>query len=577
MAKVRERDRTQMDCFKDLMKAYQQLKEAPTLGPWGFPLGEGDGEASEGGRGEDPRVLNDKIQLLHEQLTHNYREKKSVVEELTNLRNKLARIEMEQAATKQLLKDREDELKDRDAQIETKMSEYRTLLDTYQVLQTEHEALQEQRNELQKQLDAKVNENERLITDLLHLKEHEAEKMNEMNQMLNEIMRTHQEELQRNAAEGVAAVAAKGSQPIEVARRSTHVGAVGVRSPASAKQPVDFSEILGPINMPRISVPKMAGRSVRCHTGSIEALDTNYCPHQTPQQLLLTGSVDGYLACIDARHESTLYSFPALSSRFGVSSVGLSSDNTWCLAAATDNSIQHVHLFRQRSQCTMKGHAQKILRCGYTTLNSPFKAYSASADKTIKIWNIHRSVCVKTAHAISMITCASLHPHQSDCLVTGHRDGHIIKWTLRGDDCQQVESMQAHEDELVGIEYSPDGEYIVSCAKDNSVHMSNDRMFRVMKQLGEPQGGRSGYRKPAPVMSPDSAWIVSPWGDGDELVFWNALSGQPYATRKVPSVGQVTSLTWRFGKLITAHRDGSIVFWADQAANDGDEDERPPT
>jgi WD40 repeat protein len=108
-------------------------------------------------------------------------------------------------------------------------------------------------------------------------------------------------------------------------------------------------------------------------------------------------------------------------------------------------------------------------------------------------------------------------------IVSGSADNTVRLWNLKGEPVGQP--FRGHEDYVSSVAFSPDGQYIVSGSADKTVRLWN----RKGEPVGQPFRGHEDYVSSV-ALSPDGQFIVS--GSGDKTVrLWNRKGepvGQPF-------------------------------------------------
>jgi len=93
---------------------------------------------------------------------------------------------------------------------------------------------------------------------------------------------------------------------------------------------------------------------------------------------------------------------------------------------------------------------------------------SASADKTVRLWNVRRVECLRVIEHPDLLSSVTFHPLSERFLVTGCMDGHVRVYDLLKEDTKETAWVEAH-DIVTAVCFSPDGAYVVAGFFDGHV------------------------------------------------------------------------------------------------------------
>ncbi|MEH1940985.1 MAG: NB-ARC domain-containing protein [Nostoc sp.] len=113
----------------------------------------------------------------------------------------------------------------------------------------------------------------------------------------------------------------------------------------------------------------------------------------------------------------------------------------------------------------LHGHSNRIFSVAFSS-NGQFLA-SASADRTIKLWNPHTGQCLKTLHGHGSWVWAVAFSPDSNFLASGSYDHTIKIWDVRSGECLQT--LQGHPGSVLAIAFSPDGKTFFSSGYEKIV------------------------------------------------------------------------------------------------------------
>lgn len=118
--------------------------------------------------------------------------------------------------------------------------------------------------------------------------------------------------------------------------------------------------------------------------------------------------------------------------------------------------------------------------------------------------------------------------------------------------------LTAHDAEVWGAAYSPDGQMIATASQDGSIVLWNAETYQIIRRLQAPEANLSYYRV---AFSPDSA-LVAAGGFGGYLVVWDVQSGEALPLRKGHG-DSIHDLAFSPDgtQLVTVGADMTVVLW----------------
>jgi WD40 repeat protein/uncharacterized caspase-like protein len=176
--------------------------------------------------------------------------------------------------------------------------------------------------------------------------------------------------------------------------------------------------------------------------------------------ILMTASTD---------KTARLWRVPSVNIANGVSATSLSPDGS-TIAAVNNKTIQ---LWRrsngavQRLAFTLKGHTADITTLSFSPDGKLLA--SASADKTIKLWNVADGSRIRTltGHG-DRVTTLSFR-NDGNILASGSADKTIKLWNVA--DGSLSDTLKGHTDEISAVRFSPDGRLLASGSYDNTLRL----------------------------------------------------------------------------------------------------------
>eukprot|EP00397_Hematodinium_sp_SG-2012_P053102 GEMP01063186.1.p1 GENE.GEMP01063186.1~~GEMP01063186.1.p1 ORF type:complete len:356 (+),score=81.10 GEMP01063186.1:74-1141(+) len=275
-------------------------------------------------------------------------------------------LDKELEAVKALLKDREEELRDKD----------RTLNEVAQ----RNELLTNENSELKLQLDdtlasyqAKVADCEQILANNVKLKEREAQRVNDLQAFYNQVSQQTNIEL-----------------PPHLRDLGSSKSGRSLRSPGARKED-------GPP-----AVPKLVRRA---HQFDINCLAVGRPKDR--HAFLALGCEDGVVQVVDSQGLKMLSQLRISTHPTSVLSLSLSHDYQMLLQSSTDNVVRLFDIRSERQLHSLKSHNGKVYASGFV---SGTKAYTASVDRTLKWWDLHRGTAIRSVPAVSPMTGGCLSP-----------------------------------------------------------------------------------------------------------------------------------------------------------------------
>ena len=180
---------------------------------------------------------------------------------------------------------------------------------------------------------------------------------------------------------------------------------------------------------------------------------------------------------------------------------------------------------------------------------------SASADKTIRLWDLTSGELLQTwDNQTSFVNTILLSPDETR-LYSGNADGALQAWVVANGN-QLWQNSTAHQGPINAITRTPDGQQLVSAGADGIIHIWQASTGRLLRSINAGQGAINSL-----VVTSDSQYIIS--GGSDRTIhFWNFTTGK--VKRKLTGHESfinalAISPDGRF--LFSASADGTIRQW----------------
>jgi predicted nucleic acid-binding Zn-ribbon protein len=244
-----------------------------------------------------------------------------------------------------------------------------------------------------------------------------------------------------------------------------------------------------------------------------------------------------------------------MSSSSSILSACVSPDSDAVLIGTSESQLSLVNL-NGRILKDLKGHGGKVKGVGF--LGSKYKAFSVATDRTIKLWDLTRASPIRSVPVTSQLIGGAA-TSDGTMMVTCHLNGRITVWSMNDKICE----LEGHTDTCLGVSISPDGRFITSVGKDDTVTVTDIHMA----QSG-PIHTLKGF-KPVPVdtspaCSLDSKIVSVSATDG--IHHWDLVLGQHLGVSSCDPLGVVwtapPSLEPNQSTLVSIHANGTVKWWS---------------
>lgn len=204
---------------------------------------------------------------------------------------------------------------------------------------------------------------------------------------------------------------------------------------------------------------------------------------------------------------------------------------------------------------TLSGHDRYITALAFS---DDGRLASASADRTVRVWNVTASETLQTFRLpIRSDFIALAFSPDGKTLAAGLVDGSIILWdTTTGSTLGQP--ITANEDGVLALAFSPDGKTLASGGFDSQVILWD---VATQTAVGEPLLGHTDAVNTL-AYSPDGKILAS--GSRDTtIMLWDPVTRQPIDQPLVGHTDWVNSLAFNpdSSLLVSASNDKSLALW----------------
>ncbi|XP_062184934.1 uncharacterized protein LOC133888635 isoform X1 [Phragmites australis] len=121
--------------------------------------------------------------------------------------------------------------------------------------------------------------------------------------------------------------------------------------------------------------------------------------------------------------------------------------------------------FRDKPVCSLLGHAADVLDLSWS--KSQY-LLSSSMDKTVKLWDITTSTCLKTFSHTDYVTCIQFNPVDDNFFISGSLDEKVRIWNVQD---RKIEDWNDLHEMVTAACYSPDGQVALVGSHKGSCHI----------------------------------------------------------------------------------------------------------
>ncbi len=235
-----------------------------------------------------------------------------------------------------------------------------------------------------------------------------------------------------------------------------------------------------------------------------------------------------------------------------VSACAVTPDGWRVVSASADKTLKVWDLASGRTLATLEGHAVTVLACAVTPDGR--RVVSASADKTLKVWDLEsgRPLATLQGHVGGVLACAVTPDGRR--VVSASADSTLKVWDLASG--RPLATLQDHTSLVRACAVTPDGRRVVSASHDKTLKLWDLESGRPLATL---QGHTSPVR--ACAVTPDGQRVISASAD-NTLKVWDLASGRPLATLQGHADWVLACAVTPDGRrVVSASADKTLKVW----------------
>lgn len=546
--KLEARDRVEWHCFRDIIREHNKLFENADTAKLRVVQLEiqvaqiqqekielhrraqessslGGGAGGVGGGSEKVASLEQKLFKLQEELTELHRQKGENAQKLMELNNTLRQKEQELLAKEGELHDLSNNLEEVDRARQRLEQTVTELTANCQMVKDELQALQLAYSLLDERYRKVQTENEDLVARWMVQKAKDADKVNAENELQLRIRHEKQQNLLIDAAK----------EPVVV------------NIPTSNQPGVPFCAI--------ISIPSFPDKKFDAHEGEV-----NSARFSISGRLFVTGGADRRVKVWEQVNGNYTIKGIMHGCNAGVMSVQTDPQEKLVLAGSHEGTCRVWTLTDQRLRHTLTGHSQKVMAAKF--FGGATKVVSGGHDRTLKIWDLRSKACMRTIFAGSSCNDIVIHEGFGSQVASGHLDKTVRFWDVRSDNQSSVGEITL-QGKITSLDLSPDMNYMLASARDDTVKLLDLRMNQVMSTCSA-DGFKVAVDYTRASFSPDGQYVICGSNDGSIFV-WNASSAKLEKVLKEHS-SSVVVCAWHpdGSSLISCDRNKRAIIWTNR-------------
>ncbi|XP_057514555.1 autophagy-related protein 16-like [Actinidia eriantha] len=361
-------------------------------------------------------------------------------------------------------------------------------------------------------------ENKTLIDRWMLQKMQDAERLNEVNalyeDMLDQLKARGIEQLARQQVDGVVRRSEEGAEY--------------------------FAESI---------IPHGSNHKIPAHEGGCAAI-----VFENNSGRLVSGGQDQTIKMWDTNTGSLCHTLHGC--RGSILDLTITHDNKSIIVASSSNSLYVWDVSSGKIRHTLTGHTDKVCAVDGSKV-SRSHIVSAAYDRTIKVWDLQKGYCINTLifHSNCNALCFSM---DGQTICSGHVDGNLRLWNIQTG--KLLSEVAAHSLAVTSISLSRNGNVLLTSGRDNLHNLFDVRSLEVCGTL-RASGNRVASNWSRSCISPDDNYVAGGSADGSVYI-WSILKGNIVSTLKEHGAS-VLCCSWSgLGKpLASSDKNGIVCTW----------------
>jgi len=233
-----------------------------------------------------------------------------------------------------------------------------------------------------------------------------------------------------------------------------------------------------------------------------------------------------------------------------VRSVTVDASNEWFASASADRTIKIWDLASGALRLTLTGHVNTVN--GVATSDRHPYLFSCGQDKLVKCWDLEQNKAVRSYHGhLSGVYCIAVHP-SLDVLVTGGRDSCARVWDMRTK--AQVRVLGGHKNTVGAVACQNVDPQILTGSHDSTIRCWD-------LATGEPMSVLTHHKKSVRALQFHPTEYSFASGSADNLKVWKCPEGR-FIRNISGHTAIVNALALnRENVLVSGGDNGSLMFW----------------
>lgn len=292
--------------------------------------------------------------------------------------------------------------------------------------------------------------------------------------------------------------------------------------------------------------------SIRAHATEVNSVSFN-----TSGKILFSGSSDGTVRAWETASCRPLGEYRGVGTAHPLLCVRGSEDGEFVLGTGCDRKCFIWRVGTGRVYQTLVGHKGKVLAGEFSRV-SPSEVITGSSDRSMRVWDIARGRSLQTINCQS--SCNDIAVTVGGQFASAHQDGVVRFWDTRTK--HLVHELKAlHQDQCTSVSFSCSGNQLLTNSRDHTLRVIDPRTYESLAVLQNP-GYQCGFDWCKASLSPDGLYATAGSSSGS-LFVWNTRSGKIEKELRVGHQGAIACCVWRpDGEgLASCDKNGFLVLW----------------